>query len=61
MNAIEVIAAVAMMNACVAGSGRMGRSLTPLGVHDNPSIEYCGVPHSGRLPSKPLDQAVGIT
>jgi hypothetical protein len=50
MNAIEVIAAVAMMNMCVAGSGRMGRSLTPLGVHDNPSIEYCGVPHSGRLP-----------
>jgi hypothetical protein len=39
MNAIDVIAAVAIMNMCVAGSCCIGRSFTPLGVHGNPSIE----------------------
>jgi hypothetical protein len=58
MNAIDVIAAVAMMNRCVAGSCRMGRSVTPLGVHGNPSIEYCGVPHSRANRMAPRPQSL---
>jgi hypothetical protein len=63
MNAIDVIAAVAMMNMCVAGSCCMGRSFTPKGVHDNPSIEYCGVPHSrsNRIAMRPASLDRGIS